>query len=56
MWLPPGVDLGPGRPMLPCAPYSAHSEMANFAFVDGHAKALRPEATVSPVDVWVRKR
>jgi prepilin-type processing-associated H-X9-DG protein len=37
------------------APYSAHIEMANFAFVDGHAKAIRPEATVSPKDMWVKK-
>lgn len=38
------------------APYSAHNEMANFAFVDGHIKLMRPEATVSPVDMWVQKR
>ena len=36
------------------APYAAHTDMANFTFVDGHAKALRVEATVSPVDMWTQ--
>ncbi len=36
------------------APYAAHTDMATFAFVDGHVKALHVEATVSPVDMWVR--
>ena len=36
------------------APLPIHSEMCNIAFVDGHCKAMRPEATVSPVDMWMR--
>jgi prepilin-type N-terminal cleavage/methylation domain-containing protein/prepilin-type processing-associated H-X9-DG protein len=36
------------------APLPIHSEMANIAFVDGHCKPMRPEATVKPVDMWVR--
>jgi prepilin-type N-terminal cleavage/methylation domain-containing protein/prepilin-type processing-associated H-X9-DG protein len=36
------------------APLALHSEMVNIAFVDGHCKAMRAEATVRPVDMWVR--
>jgi prepilin-type processing-associated H-X9-DG protein len=36
------------------APAPIHSEMANIAFVDGHCKAMRPEATVNPVNMWLR--
>jgi len=37
-------------------PDPRHSEMCNIAFVDGHVKAMRPAATISPVDMWVRSR
>jgi prepilin-type processing-associated H-X9-DG protein len=37
------------------APRALHNKMANFAFVDGHAKALRPEATVAPIDMWLKQ-
>ena len=29
-----------------------HEGMAQFAFLDGHVKALQPEATVDPVNMW----
>ena len=29
-----------------------HDEMAVFGFMDGHAKAYRPEQTVSPENMW----
>ncbi len=29
-----------------------HSGMANIAFVDGHVKAMKSEATTSPEDMW----
>jgi prepilin-type processing-associated H-X9-DG protein len=37
------------------APRAIHNNMANFAFVDGHSKAMRPEATVAPSDLWLKK-
>lgn len=30
-----------------------HEGLAQFAFLDGHVKALKPEATVEPVNMWV---
>jgi prepilin-type N-terminal cleavage/methylation domain-containing protein/prepilin-type processing-associated H-X9-DG protein len=29
-----------------------HEGLAQFAFLDGHVKALKPEATVDPVNMW----
>jgi len=29
-----------------------HLGMSNFLFVDGHVKALKPTATISPVNMW----
>jgi prepilin-type N-terminal cleavage/methylation domain-containing protein/prepilin-type processing-associated H-X9-DG protein len=57
--MPDNFDLGYPYAYRPytnttSAPYAAHSENANFAFVDGHAKGMRVEATVSPVDRWIR--
>jgi prepilin-type processing-associated H-X9-DG protein len=28
--------------------------MANITFVDGHCRAMRPQATISPVNMWER--
>jgi len=36
------------------APWPVHAGMATFAFVDGHAKTMKVEATLSPVDMWTR--
>jgi prepilin-type N-terminal cleavage/methylation domain-containing protein/prepilin-type processing-associated H-X9-DG protein len=36
------------------APLPLHNEMANITFVDGHCKSMRPQATVSPVNMWER--
>lgn len=30
----------------------AHSKMSNFVFTDGHVKAMRPQATIWPSDLW----
>jgi len=30
-----------------------HNGLAEFAFLDGHVKGLKPEATVAPVNMWV---
>ncbi len=32
-----------------------HEGLAEFGFLDGHVKGLKPEATVAPVNMWVRK-
>jgi prepilin-type N-terminal cleavage/methylation domain-containing protein/prepilin-type processing-associated H-X9-DG protein len=32
--------------------FGGHLQMMNFIFADGHAKAMRPMATVSPVSMW----
>ncbi|MEN6645198.1 MAG: prepilin-type N-terminal cleavage/methylation domain-containing protein [Armatimonadia bacterium] len=29
-----------------------HNDMTNIAFADGHAKAMKPEATEKPVNMW----
>jgi len=29
-----------------------HTEMANIAFADGHAKAMKPQATETPINMW----
>lgn len=31
-----------------------HNEQANFAFCDGHAERMRPEATAAPENLWDR--
>ncbi|MFQ6132183.1 MAG: DUF1559 domain-containing protein [Armatimonadota bacterium] len=33
-------------------PDPRHNGMANFLFVDGHIKPLKPESTLSPEDMW----
>ncbi len=41
--------------MEPCALFAGHSGMSNFAFADGHVKAMKPVATVSlapPLNMW----
>lgn len=30
-----------------------HSGMSNYVFADGHAKAMRPSGTISPLNMWV---
>ena len=30
----------------------AHQKMSNFVFADGHVKAMRPQATLMPSDLW----
>jgi len=32
-----------------------HEGLAEFAFLDGHVKGLKPEATIDPVNMWVRR-
>ncbi|HZP84253.1 MAG TPA: prepilin-type N-terminal cleavage/methylation domain-containing protein [Chthonomonadaceae bacterium] len=32
--------------------FAGHTQTFNLAFVDGHAKNMRPTATVSPVNMW----
>lgn len=38
------------------APLPLHQRKSTTAFVDGHVKAMSPEATVSPVNMWCKKR
>jgi len=30
-----------------------HADLAQFAFLDGHVKGLKPEATIDPINMWV---
>jgi prepilin-type processing-associated H-X9-DG protein len=30
----------------------AHQKMSNFLFADGHVKAMRPQATIWPTELW----
>lgn len=32
-----------------------HEGLAQFVFLDGHVKGLKPEATVDPVNMWVER-
>ncbi len=32
--------------------FAGHSGMANYLFVDGHVKAMKPTATAAPVNMW----
>jgi prepilin-type processing-associated H-X9-DG protein len=34
------------------SPIFGHFQMPNFLFADGHVKAMRIEATLSPVNMW----
>jgi prepilin-type N-terminal cleavage/methylation domain-containing protein/prepilin-type processing-associated H-X9-DG protein len=38
------------------APLPLHNETTTVAFVDGHVKSIRPEAMVSPVNMFLRQR
>jgi prepilin-type N-terminal cleavage/methylation domain-containing protein/prepilin-type processing-associated H-X9-DG protein len=38
------------------SPLPLHNRTSTTAFVDGHVKAMRPEATVGPVNMWCRTR
>jgi prepilin-type N-terminal cleavage/methylation domain-containing protein/prepilin-type processing-associated H-X9-DG protein len=66
---PQSTALDPRTPRLPdtgypyvyqpgtnqwSAPLPLHNDMANITFVDGHCKSMRPQATVSPVNMWER--
>ncbi len=42
---PEGVSAGEGW-------LQAHAKMSNFLFADGHAKAMKPQATIWPNDLW----
>jgi len=45
---PPVLPLKAGESY----PDPRHHGMANFLFVDGHTKPLKPESTLSPEDMW----
>ncbi|HXG25101.1 MAG TPA: DUF1559 domain-containing protein [Chthonomonadales bacterium] len=38
------------------APLPLHQRKSTTAFVDGHVKAMSPEATVAPVNMWCKVR
>ncbi|MES2464016.1 MAG: DUF1559 domain-containing protein [Armatimonadota bacterium] len=41
------------EPVVPGEGYlQSHQKMSNFVFADGHVKAMRPQATIMPNDLW----
>ena len=48
----PDFEIGGSQDQVEGVGFAGHLGTANYLFIDGHVKALRPTATGSPINMW----